>query len=179
MFSSMQSMKSRTGIVFTLLAICLLSSMVWSQSKNAIPKFDGTWVLNREKSTGLTGAFGKAEIRLIVSQDNKELIVEQKLFTRGREQPAPQMIYKLDGSENEIEVVRPLAGTSKLKARWVASSKTLELFSTITGQIDGTPATVTTKEYWQLSASGDSLKVNRVRHSPQGAQSFKLIFEKQ
>ncbi len=175
----MHSMKSRMSFVFSLLAVCIFSFSALSQSKPAMPKFDGAWVLNRAKSSGLTGALGNAEIRLLVSQTEKELTVEQKLVIRGREQDSPQMVYKLDGSENQAEVVRPLAGTSKLKARWVASSKTLELSSTITGEVDGKTATVTTKEFWQLSPTGEALKVTRIRQSPQGTQSFKLLFEKQ
>ncbi len=88
----MHSMKFRTIYVFSLMAICAFGFAARGQSKPAIPKFDGTWVLNRAKSSGLTGALGNAEIRLLVSQDSKELTVEQKLVIRGREQDSPLMV---------------------------------------------------------------------------------------
>jgi len=149
------------------------------QTKSSVPKFAGTWVLNRAKSAGLTGGLGDAEVRLIVTQDSKQLSAEQQTFIRGRQQPSNEMNYKLDGSETEAEVVRPMAGTMKLRAKWIEASKTLELQSTITGESEGKPTVITTKEQWQLIGSGDALKIVRTRHSPQGTQTFRLYFEKQ
>lgn len=162
--------------LLTLAALCFTA---FGQTKSAIPKFAGTWVLNRAKSAGLTGGLGEAEIRLIVRQDNKSLSAEQQTIIRGREQPSRELNYKLDGSETEADVVRPLAGTMKLKARWIESSKTLELTSSITGDTDGKPASITTREDWQLLGKGDALRIIRTRRSPQGTQTFRLYFEKQ
>ncbi|MBS1790454.1 MAG: hypothetical protein JST85_22225 [Acidobacteria bacterium] len=172
-------MKSmNTAAIFVLM--CTATITVWGQQtkhpKSGIPKFEGTWILNREKSSGLTGALGNAEIRLIVNQNSKQLTAEQKVVIRNREQPSQELVYKLDGSENETEVVRPLAGTMKLKARWLEASKVLELHSAITGETEGKPATITTLEQWQLI--GDTLRIIRTRRSPQGTLTFKLVFEK-
>lgn len=169
----MKTMKATAICVFALLAV-----VAYGQNKQAMPNFDGTWTLNREKSGGLTGALGNAEIRMVVTQDAKQLTAEQKVVIREREQASQELVYKLDGSENEIEVVRPLAGIMKLKARWIESTKTLELVSTITGENQGKPATITTQEHWQLIGK-DTLKIVRNRKSPQGIQSFKLVFQKQ
>ena len=164
-------------IVLALLAVVPAWGQQTKQAKSGIPKFDGTWVLNREKSSGLTGAFDKAEIHLVVTQDSQKLTAEQKVIIREREQPSQDLVYKLDGGENQIEVVRPLAGTMKLKARWIESTKTLELLSTIIGENEGKPAMISTQEHWQLT--GDTLKIVRNRKSPQGIQTFKLVFQKQ
>ncbi len=172
----MHSMKFRAMCALILLAMSIAGL---GQVKSPVPKFAGTWVLNRAKSEGLTGGLGDAEVRLIVTQDAKQLSAEQKTIIRGREQPSREMNYNLDGSETEADVVRPLAGTMKLTARWIESSKTLELHSTITGENEGKPVTVTTKEQWQLIEKGAALKIERTRHSPQGTQTSKLIFEKQ
>jgi hypothetical protein len=172
-------MKLRVMCVLVLLAASDFCFNAFGQTKSSVPKFAGTWILNREKSAGLTGGLGNAEIRLIVTQDGKELSAEQKTIIRGREQPSRELNYKLDGSETEAEVVRPLAGTMKLKARWIESGKTLELVSTVSGENDGKQTTITTKEQWQLIGKGDALKIMRTRHSPQGTQIFKLYFEKQ
>ncbi|MEO6725670.1 MAG: hypothetical protein ABIU20_02970 [Blastocatellia bacterium] len=172
----MRSMKFRAMCALILLAMSIAG---FGQVKSSVPKFAGTWVLNRAKSEGLTGGLGDAEVRLIVAQDGKQLSAEQKTIIRGREQPSREMNYKLDGSETEAEVVRPLAGTMKLTARWIESRKTLELSSTITGESEGKQVNITTKEQWQLIGKGNALKIERTRHSPQGTQIFKLFFEKQ
>src|SRR5215813_14962282 len=93
--------------------------------------YAGTWILNREKSNGLTGGLADSEILLIVTQDDKRIFVEQKVKIRGREQPSQELIWNLDGSETTADVVRPMAGTMNLKARWVEVAKLLELFSSI------------------------------------------------
>jgi hypothetical protein len=178
----MHAIRLRTVCALTLLALQAISINplgALGQTKSSVPKFAGTWVLNRAKSEGLTGGLANAEVRLIVTQDSKQLAVEQQTFIRGRQQPANELNYKLDGSETEAEVVRPTAGTMKLRARWIEGSKTLELQSTITGENEGKPTTITTKEQWQLIGNGEALKIVRTRHSPQGTQTFKLYFEKQ
>jgi hypothetical protein len=142
-------------------------------------KFAGVWVLNRSKSEGLTGALQNAEVRMIVAQDDKQITTEQKVIIRGREQPSQEFTYKFDGSETTAEVVRPLAGTMKLKAIWIESSKTLELISTITGEAGGQEATITTREQWRLAEGGKALKITRARETPQGKQQFKLHFDRQ
>jgi hypothetical protein len=147
---------------------------------NAAPaKFAGVWVLNRDKSSGLTGALANAEVRLIVTQDDKQITTEQKIIIRSREQPSQEFIYKLDGSETTANVVRPLAGTMNLKAKWIEASKTLELTSTITGDSEGKEVTITTREQWQLAEGGKALKIARTRETPQGRQQFRLHFDRQ
>jgi len=174
----MHAMKLWMICVLAMLAISF-TALGQATKPPAVPKFAGTWVLNRTKSEGLTGGLGNAEIRLIVSQDSKQLSAEQQVFIRGHQQPSREFNYKLDGSETDTEVVRPMTGTMKLKARWIESGKTLELQSTITGETDGKETIITTKEHWQLIGNGDALKVIRTRHSPQGTQTSKLYFEKQ
>lgn len=171
----MKTMKAMALCVFVLVA----ASAVYGQtkSKSAIPKFDGTWALNREKSSGLTGALGNAEILMVVTQDAKQLTAEQKIIIRDREQPSQELVYKLDGSETEAEVSRPMAGTMKLKAKWLEQSKALELHSVISGENQGKPATISTLEQWQLI--GDTLRIIRTRKTPQGTTTFKLVFQKQ
>jgi len=147
---------------------------------NAAPsKFAGVWTLNRHKSEWLTGALENAEVRLIVTQDDKKITTEQKIIIRDREQPSQEFTYKLDGSETTADVVRPLAGTMILKANWIEATKILELVSTITGDNNGREVTITTRERWQLEDSGKALEIIRTRETPQGKQRFKLYFDRQ
>ncbi len=165
-----------------LLAVCVLAISVLIIARAASvapPKFAGVWVLNRGKSAGLTGTLANAEIRLIVTQDDKQITTEQKVIIKGREQPSQEFLYKLDGSETTTDVVRPMAGTMKLKARWVEASKTLELTSTITGDDAGKEMTVTTTEQWRLVENGKVLQIVRTRETPQGKKLFGLHFDRQ
>lgn len=163
-------------------AICLLLLLALNMVCFALaapPKFAGTWVLDRSKSAGLTGGLGDAEVQLVVSQDDKQLSAEQKVIVRGRLQPSQEFTYRLDGSETSIDVVRPLAGTMSLRAKWNEAAKTLELISTITGEVEGNPVTITTREQWQLLEGGQALRITRTREMPQGKQQSKLYFERQ
>ena len=161
------------------LVLALAFIVVGAATAAAPPKFSGVWKLNRDKSEWLTGAMSNAEIRLIVTQDDKRITTEQKAIIKGREQPSQELVYNLDGSETAADVVRPLAGVMNLKASWVESSKTLELTSTITGDNDGKEATIKTREQWQLMENGRALQIVRARETPQGKQRFKLYFDKQ
>ncbi len=142
-------------------------------------KFEGTWVLNRNKSEGLTGGLAGAEIILVVTQDDKRLTIEQKTKIRGREQPSEPLTYNFDGTETTAEVVRPLAGTIRLQARVLEKGKTLELRSTINGDNQGKEVTIITKEYWEILEGRKALKITRIRETGLKTQQFKLYFEKQ
>ena len=159
--------------------VVALALIVALAATAAPSKFAGVWKLNRDKSEWLTGALANAEIRLIVTQDDKRITTEQKTIIRGREQPSQELIYNLDGSETAADVVRPLAGVMNLKARWVETAKTLELTSTITGDNNGKEATIKTSEQWQLMENGRALQIIRSREAPQGRQRFKLYFDRQ
>jgi hypothetical protein len=158
---------------------CAMAALALIVATAAPSKFAGVWKLNRDKSEWLTGALENAEIRLIVTQDDKRITTEQKNIIRGREQPSQELIYNLDGSETTADVVRPLAGVMNLKARWVETSKTLELTSTITGDNNGREATIRTHEQWQLMENGRALQIIRSREAPPGKQRFKLYFDRQ
>ena len=159
--------------------VLILSTLIVIYAAGAAPsQFAGVWVLNRSKSAGLTGALANAEVRLIVTQDDKQITTEQKIIIRGREQPSQEFFYKFDGSETTAEVVRPLAGTMNLKARWIEATKTLELTSKVTGEVNDKETTITTREQWQLVEGGKALKILRTRESPQGKQQFKLHFDR-
>jgi len=158
-------------ISFALTVLCVAAT--------APVKFEGTWLLNRKKSEGLTGGLADADIILVVTQDDKKLTADQKTRIRGREQPSQPLTYNLDGSESTADVVRPLAGTMRLHAKVLDKGRTLELRSTITGDIENKEVTIITKEYWELLEGGKALKITRIRETPEKTQQFKLFFEKQ
>lgn len=161
-------------------SVIAMSALICVCVSAAAPsKFAGVWTLNRDRSEGLTGALANAEIRLIVTQDDKRITTEQKMIIRGREQPSQEYFYNLDGSESTAYVVRPLAGEMNLRASWAEATKILELVSTITGDNNGREVTITTRERWRLLENGKALEITRTRESPQGKQRFKLYFDRQ
>lgn len=167
-----------------LALFCMAIGLLSFPAVHAAPmKFTGNWILNRAKSEGLTGAMEGAEILLAVSQDDKRIHVEQKVNIRGRRQPSQELIWNLDGSETTAEVVRPMAGTMHLTAKWNEAARTLDLHSSIGASIkgddQGKEVSVTVKEIWELLDNGKSLKITRLRNSPQGRQAFRLFFDKQ
>lgn len=163
-------------LLFALLT--LLPMLASLPASFAPPKYAGNWKLIREKSEGLTGGLAGAEILLVVSQDDRKIFVEQKVRIRGHQQPSQELIWNLDGTESTLEVSRPMAGSMSLKARWLENLKTLELYSSITGNDQGKEVAVVTKETWELLNNGKSLRILRTRNSPQGRQTFKLHFDK-
>lgn len=168
-------MKRSSAICALLLCVLHIISL----AAPAPPKFAGVWVLNRAKSEGLTGGLAGAEVRLYVSQDDRQISVEQRVVLRGREQPAQEFTYKLDGSETSADVARPLRGTVSLRAKWNEPAKTLELTAANTGEVADQPVTITTREQWQLLDGGQALRITRTRETPQGRQQSKLYFDRQ
>lgn len=163
-------------ILTAILLLTLVSVTAFSQKQF---KYAGTWVLDRSKSEGLTGTLGNADLMLIVTQDEKTLTTDQRIKIRGREQPSNPLSWNMDGTESEAEVVRPLAGTMKLKARFLEKGRVLELKSTIDGFDKGKEVSVITKEYWELTSGGKALKILRTRETPGKSQQFTLFFVKQ
>lgn len=167
-------LKRLVSIAFLL----IIGSQVFASVTAAPAKFGGIWSLVRSKSEGLTGTLAGADIILYVDQDLKNISVDQKIRIRGHEQPSQPLIYSLEGKDTTAEVVRPMAGTMTLQARWIEKGQVLELKSSISGMNLGKLTGVVTKEYWELVDDGKGLKITRTRETPEKTQQFKLYFEK-
>jgi hypothetical protein len=203
-------------------ALALLTGM-WSVSA-APPNFSGTWMLDKSKSQLQRQMENIESYTMVVSQDDQQLTVENKIVGgarmggdqggasgqggqrgqggfggQGRRQGgsggqgggggrggrggfgmgAGTLTYKLDGSETKIESAGGRGGDATLKAQWKDKGKTLELTNTRTMNFQGNEVTRTTKERWELSDEGKTLKVKRSVEGPQGSQESTLIFLKQ
>lgn len=167
----------------TWLLVCLLAFFNWSVTAQFPPPhpvdpMTGTWVLNRSLSEGLTGGLNGAEVQLSVERQGVELIVEQIVRIRGRQLPVEPLRYRLDGRESSAEVVRPLAGTMELEARLLEKGRVLELKSTISGDNQGKPVTLLTRETWELIERDTQLQVVRVREWDGQTQQSKLVYNR-
>lgn len=162
-----------------LATILLLLVALQMGATGQVTSFEGTWRLNRDKSEDLSGGLLSAEVLLEVSQTRLELTVEEKIKIRGRIQPSQPRQFRLDGRESTSEVSRPLAGTMEIEARLLSKGRSLELKSTISGDNQGEPVTLITKEYWELIDGGKSLRITRVRELGEKSQQSVLVFDKQ
>ena len=91
----------------------------------------------------------------------------------------PTATYKLDGTENKIESTGGRGGAATLKAQWKDGGKALELSNSRTFNVQGNEMTRTTKDRWELTDGGKTLKVKRTADGPQGSQESTLIFTRQ
>jgi hypothetical protein len=168
----------KTGKFHFVTLFCLLVALQLGAT-GQVTSFEGTWRLNRDKSEDLSGGLHGAEMLLEVTQTHLELTVEEKIKIRGRVQPSQPRQFRLDGRESTVEVSRPLAGTMELEARLIARGRSLQLKSTISGDNQGEPVTLITKEYWELTDNGKTLKITRLRELGEKSQQSVLIFDKQ
>jgi hypothetical protein len=158
---------------------------VISRKSPPFPNFVGGWKINHGLSQSPSPVFQKTEVSLVVTQNEKQLIVEQKLRLNGHEQPSQPLPYALDGSLRELPVSRPVAGKAKLSLRWLTKESRLELRSVIeTPLLDEKgekteDARLLTLEYWELLDHGKLLKVVRIKEWPDRTETSRLIFERQ
>lgn len=166
--------------------------------------FAGTWVLDKTKSkdTPPLWADNLEGYTMTVTQDEKQLTVENKLAWKGGAPPSPggggggqggggrgmgrggmmpmSLTYRLDGKETTSESSGDRPFLSTFKAEWKDDGKALELTNTRKFTTpDGDQRTATTKERWELSADGKTLTVNRASESPRGTMKSTLVFNKQ
>ena len=152
--------------------------------------FAGTWVLDKEKSQGLSQRMQNAEkVTCVITQNDNTLSVEWKV--EGGQPPAggpgggggrgpggPQT-YNLDGKEVTSDAGGQMGGTNTMKATWSEATKTLELMSVRAGSFNGQDFKATTTDKMSLSADGKVLTIVRHSESPRGAQDSTLVFNKQ
>ena len=164
-----------------ILAFCsmiMIVAMAAVAVSAASPNFAGTWVLDKDKSQGVQGPQGGVpDITLVVTQDDKKLVVEEKRMMNGQAAPSRPNTYNLDGSETTAELTGRMSGTAKLKAKW--AKDTLELNSVANVNFQGNEVTITTQEHWELADGGKTLKIHRTRETPRGTQESTLVFTKQ
>ncbi|MFM8393033.1 MAG: hypothetical protein ACKOB4_03820, partial [Acidobacteriota bacterium] len=126
----------------------------------------------------LSGGLAGADYGIEVSQTADELTVEERVTIRGRLQPTQPRTYRLDGTETTVEVSRPIAGTMELLARRILKGRQLELKSTISGDNQGEPITLITREVWELLDNNRTLKITRIRELGEQSAQMILVFER-
>ena len=158
---------------------------VISRKSSMLPNYSGTWKINHGLSQSPSPVFDKTEVSLVVTQDEKQLVVEQKLRLNGHDQPSQPLEYPLDATSREMPVSRPVAGKAKLTMRWIAKEGRMELRSVIEMPLLNEKgektdnARLVTHEYRELLEQGKLLKVVRIKEWPESTETSRLIFERQ
>lgn len=174
-------------ILFLTCVGCLLHLAAFAQNKT---DFSGDWELDTVKSK-LDERMRVESMTMKVAQTEKELKVETVTkrsaqtdggMNRGGGMmggSGPQtLVYSLDGKETKAEVGSGMmAGTATLKASLETDGK-LKLSSTRDINTQMGAMTIKTKETWELTDGGKTLKVSREMETPRGTNSSELVFTK-
>jgi len=173
---------------------CLFSLSAFAQSKT---NFAGNWELDAKKSK-LSEMSRIEAITMKVTQTDKDLKIESTTKRAARPEgdgsgagnrrgnwggglggDGTQVFnYSLEGKETSTEAVAGIpAASATLKANLEKDGK-LNLTSTRKFNSQMGEVTVTTKETWELTDGGKTLKVVREMQSPRGTQTSEMYFTK-
>ncbi|MGI8789045.1 MAG: hypothetical protein ACR2HG_14990 [Pyrinomonadaceae bacterium] len=182
----------RRVIFMAIFSLFLAVAAVSAQEKTT--DYSGNWELDVSKSK-LGDRLRIESMTMNVSQTDKELKVEStvKRAARpegdtngggmnrgggmGRGDGTQTVTYSLDGKETKAATGGQMGGEATLKAKVEKDGK-LKLTSsrTFSGQMG--EMTITTKETWELTDGGKTLKVTRDTETPRGSQSAEMVFNK-
>lgn len=155
-----------------IVASALLCVMMVAVFAAALPNYSGTWVLDKDKSTGLppqmmssTDAF-----QLVVTQNDKTLMVKSPGMGGGQE-----YAYNLDGSKSKVQVAGRMPGEATIYLEKKDDGK-IVLHSERQVNFQGNDVTIKRTEWWELADGGKTLKVKQTTESPRGTQEVSLVF---
>jgi len=157
-----------------LLAMLFLAPWMTLFSTGGKVNFSGTWLFNKEKTTGAENArFIPA--KLVVAQSGNELTIE-RVYKREYED---DFIFTekltLDGKECITTVMET---PKKSTVNWSADSTTMTIVSKMVFERDGNQMTWNITELWNLSDGGKTLSADLTSSSQQGESKYLLMFDK-
>ncbi|MDQ3820895.1 MAG: hypothetical protein M3362_24865 [Acidobacteriota bacterium] len=155
-----------------IVASALLCVMMVAGLAAALPNYAGTWVLDKDKSTGLppqmmssTDAF-----QWTISQDTKTLTVKSAIMGGTQETP-----YNLDGSKSKVQVGGQMPGEATVYLEKKDDGK-IVLHTERTVNVQGNDITIKRTQVLELADGGKTLKVKSTTESPRGTQELSLVF---
>lgn len=175
-----------------LLAVALTVFAIAVMAATAPVNFAGTWLLDKEKSQGLSPRLqGADSVTWVITQDDKTISIDQKVAGGqppagggpggggggGGRGPTGPTSYGLDGKETTMDITGQMTGKSTLKATWAASTLELSRKSVL----NGPNGEVNASDSRKLTLSSDGKVLTAVTHSegPRGAMDSTLVFNKQ
>ena len=153
-------------------ASALLCVMMVAGLAAALPNYAGTWVLDKDKSTGLPPQMMSSTdaIQWVVTQNDKTLTVKSAGMGGGQE-----YAYNLDGSKSKVQVAGRMPGEATIYLEKKDDGK-IVLHSERTINFQGNDVTIKNTQAWELADGGKTLKVKQTVDSPRGTQEASLVF---
>lgn len=150
----------------------LVCVMVVAALAAALPNYAGTWVLDKEKSTGLPPQMmaGTDQIQWVVTQNDKQLTIKSSSMGGSQE-----VAYNLDGSKSKAQMTGRMPGEATVYLEKKDDGK-IVLHSERELNFQGNAVTIKTTQEWELAAGGKTLKVKNTTESPRGTQEASLVF---
>jgi uncharacterized protein YabE (DUF348 family) len=132
----------------------------------ALPNYAGTWVLDKDKSTGLSPNM-TASFEMVVTQD------AQKITVKGM---FGEIAYNLDGSKSKVQMTGRMPGEATAYLEKKDDGK-IVLHTEREISFQDNTFNIKTAETWELADGGKTLKVSRTSEGgPRGKQSSELVF---
>lgn len=171
----MKILKSRIAL---FAAVAILSAVGAAFAADR-PNFNGTWVLQKDKSANLPGLFQAVdEYLLIVTQpDEKSITVAKKFTGRGQTISDEAQSFPIDGSTIEKKDNRGV--TLKRSFRYDAENPRLlvDTERIFTGQVQ-LPNT-SEGEVWELSDEGKTLTITITPKTGNGQKEIRVFSKKE
>jgi hypothetical protein len=162
------------------LALCVVGSAQDKTVAAAVSNFAGDWEIDLAKSKIPANPGPKiTAYKLTVTQHEKTIDVAS-LITLDADPGtiAQSRTYNLDGTETDTELkMMQMSAPAKLKGKWLDGGK-LELSMNASVDAGMGPMSITQNDVWELSDSGKTLKVHRVRTTPRGTEESDMVFAK-
>lgn len=156
----------------TASALLCVMVMVSLASPAALPNYAGTWVLDKDKSTGLPPQMTASTdaIQWVVTQDANKLTVKSNSMGGSQEVP-----YNLDGSKSKAQMGGRMPGEATVYLEKKDDGKVV-LHSERELNFQGNAVTIKITQAWELADGGKTLKVKQTVESPRGTQEASLVF---
>ncbi len=138
------------------------------------PSFTGTWIMDKEKSTGLPPEVDQV---MKVNQAGDKIELETKVYTEQGSFSISDS-YTVSGKEVDFAPQTPQGpnGKGKRTAKWTDEGLGVEVVEEATLETPNGAVTQQVSRKWLLSADGKTLTIELNIKGPQGAQTSRRHF---
>jgi hypothetical protein len=160
----MKRIMTACGLVFVMVVAAFAAVA-------ASPNYAGTWVLDKDKSTGLSPQMTASTdpIQWVVTQTDKQLTVKSSMGG------GQEVAYNLDGSKSKAQMGGRMPGEATVYLEKKDNGK-IVLHSERVVTFQDNPVTIKNTQEWELGDGGKTLKVKNTTESPRGTQESALVF---
>jgi hypothetical protein len=132
----------------------------------AKPDFNGSWILNKDRSIGLQPGMDMA---VTIKQEGDKLEVETKVVTTQQGEQLIKETFVLDAKEVEFTPTQPKS-KGKRTAKWLDRGNGILVTDVITVETDKGTNTILIERKWVISPDGKELITDRFLEDQNGAR---------